>query len=67
VCTHPPQYCYGGRVCGSNPGFKINEQSQKIKNQPSNSIKPNQGFFDEKNSEFFPGTFTANHWQISEK
>jgi hypothetical protein len=45
---------HGGRPQGQ---FKIKERSQKIKNTSSNSIKPNQGFFDEKNSEFFSGHF----------
>jgi len=58
ICAiHPILYCCGGRVCGSNSAFKIEEQSQKIRNRSSNSIKPNQGLFCQKNSEFFSGHF----------
>jgi len=39
--------------------FKIKNLLQKIKNRSSNPIKPNQGFIDEKNSEFFSGHFHA--------
>jgi len=55
--VHPPQCCYGGRVCGSNLVFKIKNLLQKTKTSSSSPIKPNQGFIDEKNSEFFSGHF----------
>jgi ribonuclease D len=31
VSIHPPQFCYGGRVCGLNPALKIKTQSQTTK------------------------------------
>ena len=48
-------------ICGSNPVLKIKNLIQKIKTSSSNPIKPNQGFIDEKNSEFFSGHFD---WKI---
>jgi hypothetical protein len=63
-----------GLVCRRfrvNPALKIEELPQKIKNWSSTLIKVNQGFFDEKNSEFFYGHFygksLANPQKIPQK
>ena len=51
--------------------FKIKNLLQKIKTCSSNPIKPNQGFINEKNSEFFSGHFDgkslANHTKTAKK
>jgi len=58
---HPPQYCYGGPVCGSNPAFKIKNLLQKIKASSSNPIK---GLLMKKIPNFFTGTFMGKHLEI---
>ena len=54
-----------------NQSFKIKNLLQKIKTYSSNPIKPNQGFIDGKNSEFFSGHFygksLANPQKIPQK
>ena len=45
------------RLCVKKSALKIKNLLQKIKISSSNPIKPNQGFIDEKNSEFFLGHF----------
>jgi len=47
-----------------NQSFKIKNLLQKIKTSSSNPIK---GLLMEKIPNFFPGTFTGNHWQIPKK
>jgi hypothetical protein len=47
-------------ICGPNPVLKIKELSQKVKNRSfrsSSPIKPDKGYFHEKNSKFFTGIF----------
>jgi hypothetical protein len=39
ACIHPPQYCYGGRVCGPNAAFKIKGPSQNVRK----TLKVNKG------------------------
>jgi len=52
-------------------GLKIKNLLPKIKTSSSSPIKPNQGFIDEKNSEFFSGRFygksLANHAKTAKK
>jgi hypothetical protein len=36
---HPPQFCYGGRVRGSNPAFNIKKPSQNLRKP----LKVNKG------------------------
>ena len=40
-----------------NQAFKIKNLQARPSEKPSNPIQPNQGLFDEKNSEFFSGHF----------
>ena len=58
--------CLSVCIRGSNPVFEIKKPSNTSE-KPSNPIKVNQGFFPQKNSQFFSRPFYGKYWEIPQK